>query len=309
MIRLPGDATHIHRWAKQNTGARLVVMDPVASFFDRNYSTLFNQDVREALGPLVAIAEGYGITVVVILHLNKSESRDFAGRIAESHGFQALARSVMALGPDPDDPQRDRGSLKVLAVTKANLVKPGTYSLRCEVRSVTLPGYAPPIETSELALLGKCDVSADDLLMGHEDRTVRMEVAEWLEAFVPGAGWVKVSDAKQAAISDGWSWRSVDRVARAHGYQRVKQQHVLRGPWWLGGPKAHARDIPGNGEPLDSLESSESQETKETKESPSGGISREGTLDSDAANGKRDLDAYRRWEQRKLGERDEDDEP
>jgi hypothetical protein len=90
--------------------ARLVVMDPVASFFDRSHSTVSNQDVRDAFEPMVAIAQTYGIVIVIILHLNKNESRDFASRIAESHGFQALARSVLALGPDPDDPDGARGA-------------------------------------------------------------------------------------------------------------------------------------------------------------------------------------------------------
>src|SRR4051794_18451944 len=150
LIRVPGDVDAMHAWARDNLTARLIVMDPVASFFGREHNTLFNQDVREALGPVVAVAEAYGVTIVVILHLNKSESKDMANRIAESHGFQALARSVLALGPDPDDPLREKGSRRVLAMTKANLVKPGAYSLLCEVRSATLNTLTPPIETSEL---------------------------------------------------------------------------------------------------------------------------------------------------------------
>jgi hypothetical protein len=188
MIKIPGDVSSVHKWAKTHVNARLVVMDPVASFFDREHNALMNQDVRDALGPLVAIAESYGVTIVIILHLNKSESRDFAARIAESHGFQALARSVLALGPDPDDPDGSRGSQKVLVVTKANLVKPGTYGLRCEVRSVTLPTYTPPIETSELVMTGKCDISADDLLMPAGERSTRNECVEWLAEFVGDAG-------------------------------------------------------------------------------------------------------------------------
>lgn len=306
MIRLPGDAELIHEWAKRHIDARLVVLDPVASFFSRDNNALINQDVRDALGPLVAVAEAYGVTIVIILHLNKSESKEFTARIAESHGFQAMARSVLALGPDPDDPDGARGAKKVIAITKANLIKPGTYGIRCEVRSVTLEAFTPPIETSELALLGKCEINADDLLMPSQDRTARMEVLEWLEALVPEAGWIKVNDAKGAAKSDGWSWRVVDRVARSRGYQRVKQPGVVQGPWWLGGPKALARAIPGEGSTLEPLESSDPQETKETKGDPSRGITREGSFDQD--NGKPiDLDAYRDFERRKLGERDDDD--
>jgi hypothetical protein len=301
MIRLPGDAGLVHRWVRDNATARFIVMDPVASFFDRSHSTLFNQDVRDALGPLVAIAETYGTTIVVVLHLNKSESKDFSGRIAESHGFQALARSIMALGPDPDDPQGDRGSKKVLAVTKANLVKPGTYSLRCEVRSVELSQFTPPIETSELALIGKCDVTADDLLAPGAERSTRIEAGSWLAEFLDG-GWRKVSDVRKAAISDGFSWRMMERVRTSQGFQRAKQQGVKHGPWWIGAPEAHARDLPpasGGVGDLGGLEGGQGSQGSQDRP-------RQGEDPRAQGNGKGDLDAYREWERRKLGERDDD---
>lgn len=316
MIRLPTDSGLVHDWARAHVDARLVVMDPVASFFERSHSPLFNHDVRDALGPLVAIAGSYGITVVIILHLNKSESRDFMNRIAESHGFQALARSVLALGPDPDDPDGTRGSRKVIAITKANLVKPGTYGLRCEVRSVTLGSFTPPIETSELALIGKCEISGDDLLMPSAERTVRLEAAEWLEQFV-GDRWVKVGDVRKAGISDGIHWRLIDKIARERNYKRAKQPGVKHGPWWIGAPTTDLSTLartcdPGTGnlESLESLDGSnpDNQDTQGTQESSYPGDTREGELGNDARP--IDLDEYRKWEQRRLGERDdEDDEP
>jgi hypothetical protein len=213
MIRLPGDVGPIHDWARSNATARLVIMDPVASFFDRSHSTVINQDVRDAFDPMVAIAQTYGIVIVIILHLNKNESRDFASRISESHGFQALARSVLALGPDPDDPDGSRGSRKVIAVTKANLIKPGMHGMLCEVRTATLRQLTPPIETSELVLLGNCEISADDLLMSTGEREERRKgkvITDWLDEFLDG-GWRKVGDVKKAAESDDvGAWEQID---------------------------------------------------------------------------------------------------
>jgi hypothetical protein len=311
LIRIPTDAEVIHEWTKAHVDARLIVLDPVASFFDRGHNMLFNQDTRDALGPLVAVAKTYGVTIVIILHLNKSESKDFANRIAESHGFQALARSVMALGPHPDDPDRERGAQKVIALTKANLVRPGNYGLRCEVRSVTLPGHTPPIETSELVLLGRCEISADDLLLSTAERSSRLETGEWLEAFL-GDGWRRVADVRKAGVSDGYNWRAIDRVARAKGFQRLKQPGVEHGPWWLGAPQASARDLPGTG----NLENLENQGTQGSQGAPGEGSKNEGQdsqgsrypEDPRARDGNGfDLDAYREWERKKLGERDEDE--
>jgi hypothetical protein len=276
-------------------------MDPVASFFERTHSTLVNQDIRDALGPIVAIAQTYGITVVIILHLNKSESRDFMNRIAESHGFQALARSVMALGPDPDDPDGARGSRKVIAVTKANLVKPGAYGMLCEVQSVTLThGLPAPIETSQLVLLGKCEVSADDLLMPSAERSERNSKREWLDEFLDG-GWRKVEDIKKAAMSDGYTWKQIDHFARTRGYLREKVGY--QGKWWVGDPKALVRDIPESLEPLDSFEAfGDSKAPKDSKDPKNSGVPREESLNGD------DLDEFHRWEQRRLGEREDDDD-
>jgi putative DNA primase/helicase len=301
MIRLPGDVKPVHDWARENVTARLVIMDPVASFFERTHSTLVNQDIRDVMGPMVAIAQTYGITIVIILHLNKSESRDFMSRIAESHGFQALARSVLALGPDPDDRDGARGSQKVIAVTKANLVKPGMYGMRCEVRSVTLThGLREPIETSELVLLGKCEITADDLLMPSAERTERNAKREWLDEFLEG-GWRRQEDVKKAAISDGWTWKQIDNFARTRSYQR--QKVGFQGKWWIGDPNADPRAIPESTSPLDSMESfGDSKGSKEDKDSKDSGYAR-----GESLNGE-DLDEFHRWEQRRLGERDDEDE-
>jgi putative DNA primase/helicase len=314
MITIPGDVDSVHEWAKKYTPmSRLLIMDPVASFFDRDHNALHNQDVRDALGPLVAMGQMYGITTVIILHLNKSESRDFAAKIAESHGFQALARSVLALGPDPDDPEGNRGSLKVLAVTKANLIKPGMHGLRCEVRSVTLNAFTPPVETSELALIGKCDISADDLLMPTAERTTRNEASEWLAEFV-GDRWVKVGDVKKAAISDGWSWRTIERLRKQHGYQKLKQQGVEHGPWWMAAETTPTSSLyrgTGGVEDLGGLgdqdtQDRQPQDTQETQDRPYTGIGEVADLDG-TGHDQLDLDAYRQWRDRMLGERDDDD--
>lgn len=328
MLQIPGDVETMHEWVRSNPTARLIVLDPVVSFFDRGHNALYNQDVRAALGPLAAIAETYGVTVVVILHLNKSESKDFANRISESHGFQALARSVLALGPDPSDAQGERGSTKVIALTKANLIKPGNHSIRCEVRSTTLTphthGVPEPIETSQLVLLGKCEISADDLLLSSADRTARVEAKDWLAEFVGEDEWRRTSDVKKAAESDGISWRSVQRVRETEGYQRHKGAGAKHGGWWIGGPRAHARDVPNVGS-LGGVGDLESQDPDRNvggvgdlghpnnatpPRQPGFGTSRarEGSWPANGKPSEDELADYRKHRDRMLGERDDEDD-
>lgn len=306
MIRLPTDAGIVHAWVKSHPDARLIVLDPVASFFDRSHNMLVNQDSRDALGPLVSIAETYGVTVVIILHLNKSETKDFANRIAESHGFQALARSVIALGPHPDDEERERGSRKVFALTKANLVKPGNHAVECKVQTATLSAYTPPIETSELVIVGDCKIDAETLLLSASERTARVEAGAWLAEFFEEDDWRKSADVRKAAITDGHSWRTVERLARELGYQRAKQPGIQHGPWWTGSPNSDIRAIPTPGT-LEVLDSQGSQGTQDSQGSKA-------LLPFETAQGtqesrrvvprERDLGAYREFERRKLGEGD-----
>jgi hypothetical protein len=157
-------------------------------------------------------------------------------------------------------------------------------------------------------LVGKCDVSADDLLAPSAERSNRIDIGDWLAEFI-GEGWRMVKDVRKAATSDGWSWPMVDRVARAKGYQRSKAN--FQGPWWLGAPKAHHSYIPGSGDSSQPSQTSGAHEDHEDHEdtpfpedrgrSPSGESRPED-------NGHSNLDEYRRFEQRKLGERDDDED-
>jgi hypothetical protein len=320
MIRIPGDAPALHAYVQRFPDTCLAVLDPVASFFDRKHSSLNNQDVRDALDPLVAIAKRYAITIVVVLHLNKGESRDFAARIAESHGFQAVARCVLALGPDPDDPDGERGSKKVLAITKANLAEAGNHAMRCEVRGATvLDSKGAPVPTSEIVLTGRCEISVDDLLMTQTERTARTEAADWLADFLADR-WVKVGDLKKAAASDGISWRTVERVREAGDYKRAKQLGVAHGPWWVAANTVTS-PVPVVGG-LDDV-GGNAANTAKNQGRGAGDLDDQDRQDRNAANNASDpraennstandhkqidLDEYRRVRDRRLGERDEDE--
>jgi putative DNA primase/helicase len=307
MIRIPGDVPTVYAYVKRYPDTRLVILDPVVSFFGREHSSTVNQDVRDALDPLVAIAKTHAVTVVVVLHLNKSESRDFTARVAESHGFQALARCVLALGPDPDDPDGERGSKKVLAITKANLAGAGTHAFRCEVRAaVAYNNAGHPITTSELALTGKCEISADDLLMPATERTARIEAGEWLDDFV-GDRWVLASDVRKAALSDGHHWRTIERVRQAGEFQRAKQPGVAHGPWWIA-RNTTTTPVPPTGSlgGVAALEGAKPAKDARNQYTPGGDVGKPANGANDAKN-VTNLDEFRRWEQRRLGERDDDD--
>lgn len=235
-IKLPGNVGDLARRLADKTKphVRLVVFDPVASFFGRDHSTHSNQDVRDLLDPLVALAAHYGVAIVLVLHLNKSDAKTWAEKIAESHGFQAVARSVLVLAPDPDAEEEDEDVARVLAIPKLNLARAASFALRCKIEGTVVTGHdGEPIDTARIKLLGRVDTPADDLLLPSEfgERTARDEAAEFLREQLTDR-WLPVAELKARAIKAGVGWRSVERVRRVHT-KRQKEPGVPHGKWWV----------------------------------------------------------------------------
>lgn len=102
----------------------LLLIDPLTSFTpnaDRNNEG----DVRDALQPLLQLAEACDVAVVGIMHIGKStDNRPAQMKLLGSTAFTALARSVMMVAQIPDEQQPQdvdaTGKQKVLEVVKSN---------------------------------------------------------------------------------------------------------------------------------------------------------------------------------------------
>jgi len=96
--------------------AILMILDPVLAFTGKGDSHK-SSDMRAVLGPLATIAERTGCAILSIIHLNKrSTEQKTIYRLMASLDIVASARSVMAVGADPNDPDK-----RVLAPVKMNL--------------------------------------------------------------------------------------------------------------------------------------------------------------------------------------------
>ncbi len=109
----------------------------------------------------------------------------FLARVSGSVGFTAAARSVVVLARDPEDPEGETGSRRVIAHAKCN-VGPLAPSLcaRIEPRLVQAD-CGTNLETSRVVLLGETAQSARDLLEqpgSSEERSARDEAAGFLRA-------------------------------------------------------------------------------------------------------------------------------
>lgn len=127
---------------------KLVVFDTMMAFLGSKTDSYRDQEVRQALTPLVRAAQETGAAVLAIRHNTKSGGQLAIHRGMGSVAFSGLARTVLSVGRHPD------GKSMVLAQAKCNLGK----DLRSKHFTLEGSNGVPTIAWGP-----PCDLSADDL--------------------------------------------------------------------------------------------------------------------------------------------------
>jgi hypothetical protein len=102
-ISVPHDVDDLSRLTEKLEIALLIV-DPVMSVLPGNIDTHKDREVRKVLEPMVkGFAQKSGVSVLGLIHVNKSSGTDPLNTIMASRAFTALSRSVLFCQADPDD--------------------------------------------------------------------------------------------------------------------------------------------------------------------------------------------------------------
>jgi hypothetical protein len=201
--------------ALRDTSARLLVVDPLSAYLGRRDSYK-DAEIRAVLTPLAVLAEQHHCAIIGVLHLTKDRQRRLLLRAQGNIAFVAQARTVFAIGPDPETPGR-----RLLVTVKNNL-------------GVFAPGLAFRIGADGLQWEpGTVEGAAEQLLAADDpsSRTERREregATEFLRTALstgPMASKELMADAKANGISQRTLWRAKTElgiVAERHG----------RGPWY-----------------------------------------------------------------------------
>ncbi len=241
MVGLPDDLPRIAEVVRE-VGARLVIVDPVLAGVSRGVDTHKDAEVRSVLAPVAGMAEELDVAVLGISHFTKSGEIDVLMRIGGSIGVVAAARSILALGrdPDDDDPRSDR---RVLAHAKTNI---GTLAPSLALRVVGAQVedvHGELVETSQVVVVGEHAADADSLLLrtspGERSKTSDAEV------FLRGelaAGERAVGDLKTAANSASVDWGGVERARRRLGAVPRREGFGSGGRWFWARPEDDAAD-------------------------------------------------------------------
>lgn len=146
--------------AVKESGAGLVVVDPIAAHLSPELNTSNDHSLRQGLRPLARIAQRTGAAVVIVMHPRKSREGSVLSWLAGGAGFGGLVRSALLFGmlrADVDDLQREH--LRYLFHVKSNLSLL-QQPMVCEISTQYVTVDDQELETSSLRLTGHEDTGA-----------------------------------------------------------------------------------------------------------------------------------------------------
>ena len=191
--------------AISETGARVVILDPVQAYVGSNTDINRANEVRTMLAHLGRIAEKYRCAIILVGHLNKAQGTKSQYRGLGSIDFQAAARSVLLVAR-----VKDRPEIRVMAHVKSSLAPEGE------------PVAFELSEENGFRWIGHFDISIDDLLHGIS-REKKSEMAEALLLDCLAEGKYPQQVLLKKAQNMGISKRVLDEAKKALNVRSVKE--------------------------------------------------------------------------------------
>lgn len=219
---LPGDLELV-RAAILETGARLVIFDPISSTMGGDLNK--EADTRRTLDGLARIAHATDAVILCIRHFNKGQG-NASDKMSGSHAFRDAARAVFLFASDEESGQR------IVTQDKGNYSEHGTGSLAFALESVDVAtDDGSTAKVARVVPLGASDVSVSDIINRAPDTndSDRSEAERWLVSYLEDqGGQAAARDIRKAATSDGIEWRTVQRAS-----QKVtdKAKSGFQGAW------------------------------------------------------------------------------
>ena len=200
--------------AIQQTGAKLVVIDPIQSYLGAEVDAHRSNETRPVMDGLIALAEKHHACVLVVRHLSKASGGRAIHRGLGSIDLTGAVRMEMLAGNAAGD-----HSSRALVQIKNN-VGPRGDSL----------GYVITGEEMEAKLewCGKSSLTSDDLLAPDAQAEERTDIAEATD-FLREQLAAGPKSQKEIVEGSGFSERTMQRAARKIVVQRSRDGE--RGPW------------------------------------------------------------------------------
>lgn len=214
----------------------LVLLDPLMSRLG-DLDTHKDSEVRQALEPLVALANRSGCAMLGLIHLNKSGSTDPLSLIMGSRAFAAVARAVLFAMNDEEAAKRYLGQ------PKNNLGRVDLPSLEYAIQSAHVADTDEgPIFTGKVVWTGEVEQSIRELLVATgeaaEAVTATAEAGTWLVEYLTSVGGKSASSKiKQEGKAAGHS-ESALKKARIKKKVGTESSGYPRQTFWFLPPQS-----------------------------------------------------------------------
>jgi RecA-family ATPase len=228
-VSLPDDLVEVERMIRQKQIVALM-LDPLMSRLGRLDSHK-DQEVRQALEPLVAMAHRTECIILGLIHVNKAQTTDPLTSIMASRAFSAVARAVLFVMSDPEDEDT-----RLLGLPKHNLGP----SMKTLTYTVVGTEVADGITAGKLEWTGESDRSVQDALQQHVEMarsntatSQTKEAIEWLRAYLTKRNGKAPSAEckKDAQGEEGFTESTMKRASKKLGLV-VESRGMPRRTWW-----------------------------------------------------------------------------
>lgn len=216
-LSLPQDNAHLEQ-VVEDTGAALVVLDPLMSLLGDGLSASKGREVRRMLDPLMAVARRTDCIMLGIAHHNKGAHGDPIMAVSESKVFTDAPRSVFAFARD------DERECRVMSQTKNSL---GLDPSQLPSMDYTMEGVALTLEDGQTTVgrfkpLGASSTSVAELLRDTSDARADLNEAQTfvVDYLTDHGGEALAADVFKAGRAEGFSQQQLkDARRRIKGYK------------------------------------------------------------------------------------------
>jgi hypothetical protein len=215
----------------------LIGIDPFASHLDRGFKMSSNNQVREALEPLIGLAQDSGAAIVPVYHTGKDRSRG----ALESVAFEDACRCVVKAAKDDEDED-----VRHVEVTKSN-IGPTGYGRKLRIVEVPLEIEGEKVKVAKLVDEGRSNKSVESLWVrkttpGPEPERRDEARSALVDLLVAAAGKsinakeTKREVAERVGVSEQTVWRAFDSLRKEDlaGANPSRDQHgsILEWGWF-----------------------------------------------------------------------------
>ena len=224
MFNLAQDLDRLRAYLQAKGGVRLIIIDPISAYIGTGSKVDSHKDtdVRGILSPVVMLAKEFDVTIIGIMHLNKSQDLGAVYRVSGSMAFVAQARAVWLM--TQEDREGEDTTLRYLSLVKANNseVRDGlVWRVQNGRPEFFEPGVQPPS-------------IKDQLGPRPPERSSKLDEAlRWLKDLLKDGTAIECTEIIRLAADEGISRTTLDRAKKELG---VKSEKMPGGasPWaWV----------------------------------------------------------------------------